>query len=100
MANASGTVAVLNGSTCNAADTSGCRVEPATVRVGVDPQFLAIDRQTDTIYVANSLSNTISVIDGRTCDATVRAGCGHVRASIPVGSGPFALVISEPTRSL
>ena len=98
--NASGTVAVMDGSTCNAAHTTGCHVEPATVRVGVDPQFLAIDEATDTIYVANSLSNTISVIAGRSCNAADRAGCGHVRASIPVGPGPFALVVSEPTHSL
>ena len=100
VANASGTVAVMNATTCSAADTSGCHVEPATVRVGVDPQFLAVDEDTDTVYVANSLSNTISVIDGRTCNAAVRRGCGHVRASIPVRAGPFALVISEPTHSL
>ena len=100
VANASGTVAVVNAGACNAARTAGCHVEPATVHVGVDPQFLAIDEQTETIYVANSLSNTISVIDGRTCNAAVRTGCGHLRASIPVGAGPFALVISEPTHSL
>jgi YVTN family beta-propeller protein len=100
VANASGTVAVVDGRTCDAAATSGCRVEPATVPVGVDPQFLAIDGRSDTVYVANSLSNTISVIDGRTCNAASRAGCGRVRASIPVGPGPFALAVSEPTRSL
>jgi YVTN family beta-propeller protein len=100
VANASGTVAVVNGRTCDAAATSGCHLEPATVPVGVDPQFIAIDEQTDTVYVANSLSNTISVIDGRTCNAASRAGCRRVRASIPVGPGPFALVVSEPTRTL
>ena len=51
--------------TCNAANTSGCHVEPASVRVGLNPQFLAVDEKTHTIYVANSVSNTVSVIDGR-----------------------------------
>ena len=37
---------------------------------GSNPQFLAVDEKTHTIYVANSVSNTVSVIDGRHCNAT------------------------------
>ncbi len=97
VANASGTVAVVDGRHCNAANTSGCHVEPASVQVGVNPQFLAVDEQTHTIYVANSVSNTVSVIDGRHCNATVRSGCRHVRASIPVGPAPFAVAVTAGT---
>ncbi len=98
--NFSGTVAVVNGRDCDAANTSGCKTEPATVRVGADPQFLAVDERTDTIYVANGGSNTVSVIDGRTCNAVSRAGCGRVRASIPVGPGPFAVAVNDATHSI
>jgi YVTN family beta-propeller protein len=98
--NFSGTLAVVNGRHCNAADTSGCNVEPATVRVGTSPQFLAVDEMTDTIYVANGGSNTVSVIDGRTCNAVSSAGCGRVRASIPIGPGPFAVAVNDATHTI
>jgi YVTN family beta-propeller protein len=100
VANGSGTVAIVDDHACDAADRSGCRARPATVRVGVEPQFLAVDETTNTIYVANVLSDTISVIDGRTCNAHSSAGCGHVRASIPVGPGPFALAVDDATHSI
>jgi len=98
--NFSGTVAVVNGRKCDAANTSGCQVEPATVRVGASPQFLAVDERTHTIYVANSGSNTVSVIDGRTCNAASTAGCGRLRASIPVGPVPFTLAVNDATSSI
>jgi YVTN family beta-propeller protein len=98
--NFSGTVAVVNGRNCDATNTSGCKIEPATVRVGANPQFLAVDEKSDTIYVANGGSNTVSVIDGRTCNAASRAGCRRVRASIPVGPGPFAVAVNDATRSV
>ena len=100
VANASGTVAVVNGSKCDAANMSGCHVQPVTVRVGTNPQFLAVAESTNTIYVANSSANTVSVIDGRTCNATAKAGCGHVRATVPVGPLPFTLAVNEATSSV
>ena len=100
VANVSGTVAVLNGAKCNAGHTAGCRAKPASVRVGEEPQFLAVDTGDHTVYVANSASNTISVFDARTCNARVTTGCGHVRATIPFGPGPFAVAVSERTHSV
>jgi YVTN family beta-propeller protein len=96
----SGTVAVVDGRTCRAANTSGCRVAPPTVRVGALPQFLAVDGRSDTIYVANGGSNTVSVIDGRTCNAVSTAGCGRPRASIRVGPEPFTLAVNAVTGSI
>ena len=100
VANASGTVAVVDGARCNAGRTVGCRTRPALVRVGKMPQFLAVDPASHSVYVANSESNTISVIDTRTCNASVTSGCGHVRATIPLGPGPFAVAVSEKTHSI
>ena len=100
VANASGTVAVVNGGKCDAANMSGCHTQPTTVRVGTNPQFLAVDESTNTIYVANSAADTVSVIDGRTCNATSKAGCARVRATIPVGPLPFTLAVNEATRSV
>jgi YVTN family beta-propeller protein len=98
--NYSGTVAVVDGRTCRAARTSGCRVRPTTVAVGFRPQFLALDTATRTLYVTNEGSNTISVIDARTCNARRKAGCRRPLASIPVGPAPFALAVNPRTSSI
>jgi DNA-binding beta-propeller fold protein YncE len=95
-----GTVAVVNGSRCEHLTASRCHVERATVRVGAGPQFLAVDQKTDTIYVADSSADTVSVIDGRTCNAASTAGCGRLRASIPVGPGPFAVAVNDVTNTV
>ena len=57
----------------------GLQGQPVTVPLGVRPQFLAVDARHITIYVANVGSNTISVIDGRRCNAQTTAGCHRPR---------------------
>src|SRR5262249_55460771 len=98
--NAFGSLAVVDGRRCNAADASGCRRRPATVPPGNRPQFLVVDPRTHTIYLANVGSNTISVLDGRRCNARTTAGCRRPAIDIPVGPGPFTLALDEPTDSL
>lgn len=91
------TVSVLDGATCNATTTSGCHQKPGTVDVGHGPYALAVDEVTDTIYVANSNSATVSVISGRKCNATVRSGCRATPRSITVGTTPDAVVVDQAT---
>ncbi len=89
------TVSVFNGATCNATDTSGCNQEPDSVRVGFGAGALAVDAATNTIYVANSATsnsvedslagNTVSVIDGATCDAANTTGCAHAPRTVALG---------------
>jgi DNA-binding beta-propeller fold protein YncE len=98
--NAFGTLAVVNGRRCNAGDSSGCKVKPATVPLGTRPQFLAVDGRTHTIYVANVGSNTISVVDGRRCNARTTAGCRRPGIDVPLGPAPFTLALNEATNSL
>ena len=43
------------------------------------------DPMSGSVYVANFADNTVSVIDGRT---------NQVKATIPVGAGPFGLAVS------
>src|SRR5204863_4678511 len=88
---ASGTVAIVDGRRCSATSRAGRKVEPATVRVGINPQFLAVDETTHTLYVANSGSDSISVIDGRT---------GRVKGSIAVGPIPFTLAVNPVTHAV
>ena len=61
------------------------------MRVGVYPQFLAVDDRTHTVYVANSGSDSVSVIDGRDIESAHR---------IPVGPQPFTVAFNARTGSL
>ena len=44
---------------------------------------IAVDQNTDTIYVANAGDNTVSVINGATCNAQNTSGCGQTRRRSP-----------------
>jgi YVTN family beta-propeller protein len=91
------TLSVLNGSTCNATVTSGCKKSAPTVRVGVSPTGVIVNQATQTVYVTNGTSDTVSVINARTCNATHQAGCGHTPPPIAVGAGPVAPAVDQAT---
>jgi DNA-binding beta-propeller fold protein YncE len=95
-ANGTGTtVSVIDGRTCRAADLSRCRHRSPTVTVGSNPSDLAVDQATDTIYVTNANSNTVSVINGATCNSQVRSGCTQTPPQVPVGGTPFAVTVDQ-----
>ncbi len=91
------TVSVIDGATCNATVTRGCGQAPATVPVGDGPDGIAVNASTDTVYVANSGDNTVSVIDGATCNATVTRGCGSTPPTVSTGSAPVGLAVNAAT---
>jgi YVTN family beta-propeller protein len=74
--------------------TAAPRTEPAvgaaavTIGVGSNPDGIAVDATTDTIYVANNGSNNVSEIEGAT---------GVVTATIPVGSAPRGIAVDDKT---
>jgi DNA-binding beta-propeller fold protein YncE len=83
---AADTVSVIDGATCNAAVRSGCDQRAALAPVGLSPRRLVVDERTNTIYVTNAGSNTVTMLDGRSCDGSVHSGCGEVAvASKPGG---------------
>jgi YVTN family beta-propeller protein len=94
------TVSVINGATCNATMTTGCGQNPPTIKVGIGPDGVAADQATDTIYVANGGDNTVSVINGATCNATVTSGCGQDPPTIAVGNGPLGIAVNQITHTL
>jgi len=61
---------------------------PATIQVGSNPDGIAVDTTTDTVYVANEGDDSVSVIDGAT---------GTVMATILVGSSPRGIAVDETT---
>jgi YVTN family beta-propeller protein len=98
MNGSSDTVAVIDGRTCDAENTTACAHAPALIKVGTGPQFAAVDPATDTLYVANTLSNTVSIVDTRGCDAGSTVDCSHaVVATMPAGASPLGIAIDVPT---
>jgi YVTN family beta-propeller protein len=95
------TVSVINAATCNARRRTGCGQIPPTVTVGSSPFGIAVDQATDSVYVtslgANDLGDTVSVIDGATCNGTHHSGCGQTAPTVKVGTGPFGIAVSQAT---
>lgn len=60
----------------------------ATVGVGSSPQDAAVNAVTNRIYVTNTNSNTVSVIDGAT---------NAVTAAVPVGTWPRGVAVNATT---
>jgi DNA-binding beta-propeller fold protein YncE len=104
------TLSVFNGATCDATNTTGCGQAPHTVTVGFSALALAVNTRTDTIYVANFAhqhtpfaGNTVSVIDGATCDATNTTGCGNTPQTITLGPAfttPMGVAIDQATDTI
>ena len=91
------TVSVIDGADCNARVTSGCGRAPGMVKVGKGPYALAVNEHTNTVYVANATDNTVPVINGATCDATVQLGCGQTPATFTVPAADYVGDVDEST---
>jgi DNA-binding beta-propeller fold protein YncE len=92
------TVSVIDGTTCNATNSTGCGRPPRTITLGppdTTPGGVVVDQATDTIYVADLQngegSGTVSVINGATCNAITTTGCGHTPPTVTVGFGPTGI---------
>jgi YVTN family beta-propeller protein len=57
----------------------------ATVAVGTSPIGVAVNATTNRIYVANYISNTVSVIDGAS---------NAVTATVAVGTSPVGVAVN------
>jgi DNA-binding beta-propeller fold protein YncE len=97
---ADGTVSVINGAHCNGTDTSGCNQSWPTVTVGSLPPALGLNPNNHTVYVTNFDDNTVSVIDGNTCNGTNTSGCGQTPAIVSVGAGPRAVGVDAGTNTV
>jgi DNA-binding beta-propeller fold protein YncE len=75
--NNDGTVSVIDGARCNAQVTAGCGGRWPTVPTGANPQFVAVDPSSGTVFAVNQGDNTLSAINTRTCNGAVTSGCGH-----------------------
>jgi YVTN family beta-propeller protein len=99
-------ISVLNTATCNPDHASECDPKPPVIPMSFLPFAIAVDETTNTIYASNAFDisgtngDTISVINGSGCDATVTSGCMRPPASVRDGGGPAGLAINHATRTV
>ncbi len=93
-------VSVIDGKTCNGRNQRGCIRKPFRTPAGLGARGIAVDEQTETVYVANTGANTVSVIDAATCNGTVHSGCGRRAVTAPVGSSPRRIAVDEATNTI
>jgi DNA-binding beta-propeller fold protein YncE len=94
------TVSVIDTRRCRARDVTACAGPWPTVTVGTEPSTLAVDPTTHTLYVTNSADNTVSVVDGRTCNGARTGGCDQTPATVPVGAFPLGVFADPRTGSV
>jgi DNA-binding beta-propeller fold protein YncE len=106
-------VSVINANTCNVHRVTGCATVWPTVSGTVPLQGMAVNPVTDTVYIADSepqfddngnttsfAGNTVSVLDGAHCNATVVSGCGKPMTSVTVGGGPNVVAVDATTNTI
>jgi DNA-binding beta-propeller fold protein YncE len=71
-----GTVSVINGAVCNARVASGCGSTWPTVTTGANPELVAVDPSSGTVFAVNHVDDTLSAINTKTCNGTTTSGCG------------------------
>jgi DNA-binding beta-propeller fold protein YncE len=94
------TVSVIDGATCNAGQSSGCGQTPTKVTVGTSPQWDVVDQTTNTVYVANALSGSVSLINGAACNGTDTSGCGQTPPAVLTGRGDNFLGLDASRHTL
>ena len=95
------TVSVFSTATCSITDRAGCRRPAATTDVGPLPYGFALDRASDTIYVANTADGdgpgTLSMINAATCNADHPAGCTRTWPVSATPRNPLELAVDQRT---
>src|SRR4051794_5303630 len=71
-----------------------------TSATGDGPQSAALEAATRTLYVTNSNTNTISVLDVSRCTAHRGSGCDEMAATVTVGNTPIGLALDPGTGTL
>lgn len=102
------TVSVIDGSTCNGGDTTGCGQTPPAVLIGAFPdtggngnnvngRTIAIDQQKQLIFVPIAGDSDLAVLDGHACRAGHADAC-HVKiAKKRAGGFPVTAAVDEST---
>jgi YVTN family beta-propeller protein len=95
-----GYAAVIDGSTCNGVDHSGCSQPPPLVQVGSFANSAFIDEATSTVYFVNTASASLSVIDAASCNGKRPSGCPKHVPAMATGLAPVACAINPNTHTI
>ena len=96
-----GTVAVIDGTRCNAEDSSGCGKPAATVPAGAGPLGIVSDAANHTVYVSNFFDGTVSMLDSATCNGTHPGGCpAGALPTVAVGGNPVDVDVNPRTHTV
>jgi DNA-binding beta-propeller fold protein YncE len=104
VASPAGQVFVIDAARCNAVTTAGCGAPVKTIKDLLDPAALDVDLATDTVYAANDgptgNGDTVSVINGATCNGHTGTGCGQTPPTVKVGGSPGVPVANQATNTI
>jgi DNA-binding beta-propeller fold protein YncE len=106
VASLNGYVLAVDVAACTGTQTSGCQRPVRKIKDSLDPAALDVDLATDTVYAANPGPNgngtgdTVSVIDGATCNAAVASGCGARDRTVAVGYNPQWVDVDQATNTV
>ena len=104
VADLKGGVFVVDAAACNAVSTRGCAQAAREVKDSQGPAALDIDLATNTVYAVNNgdsdNGDTVSVIDGASCNGTDGSGCGQAPPTTKVGSGAFWAAVDQAHRTV
>jgi DNA-binding beta-propeller fold protein YncE len=78
-------VIVVDTNVCNGSHPAACAtLRPPTIHTGADPEGIVLDGQTQTLYTADEVDNTVSVIDAARRNAADTSGCRHPAAAVAI----------------
>jgi DNA-binding beta-propeller fold protein YncE len=95
-------IAVIDGSTCNGTDRSGCGQAPYLFPADSGAVQILIDQTTRTGYVVALDNSSLTAISLRTCNATTQTGCPtrpHTPA-LALGLGPQWVALNPSTHTI
>ena len=91
------TLSAVNTKVCTGRHLPACAtLQPPTIHTGEDPESVALNTRTQTLYTANQVTNNVSVINAARCNATITRGCRQPPPAITL-PGPAH---RPPTRPL
>jgi DNA-binding beta-propeller fold protein YncE len=92
-----GLLVIVNTTACNGRHLAACaKLTPPAIHTGADPQGIALDRRTQTLYTANQAGNDVSVIAAARCNARHTTGCRHSVPSVPVSQPGAVIAVDGP----
>jgi DNA-binding beta-propeller fold protein YncE len=94
------TVSVIDTMLCNEDNLTGCNQTWPTIPAGTTSRHIGINKITNTIYVSNRDDNTLSVINGATCNRSITSGCGQLQPTTAVGNVPQQIAVDEMTNTI